>query len=83
MVPETGRKFLPQGLAPETYVRMFEVLLWCEEFKISYVSSISAPTPNSKAYRQDLERFDMQDARIEHRNSYYLSVFSLLNEVRR
>ena len=37
---ETGRKFLPQQLAPETYKQMFEVLLWCEEFKISYAFTI-------------------------------------------
>lgn len=30
--------FLPQQLTPGTYTQMFEVLLWCEEFKISYVS---------------------------------------------
>ena len=37
LVLETGRRFLPQQLVPETYIRMFEVLLWCEEYKISYV----------------------------------------------
>ena len=34
---------MPQQLAPETYIRMFEVLLWCEEFKISYGSLINTP----------------------------------------
>ncbi|KAF9653722.1 P-loop containing nucleoside triphosphate hydrolase protein [Thelephora ganbajun] len=55
LVPETGRKFLPQRLAPETYTRLFEVLLWCEEFKIS----------------QDLEKFDIPNARIEYRRPYH------------
>lgn len=40
LVPEAGRRFLPQQLTPETYVQMFEVLLWCEESKISYASPI-------------------------------------------
>ena len=43
MVLETGRKFLPQHLTPGTYTQMFEVLLWCEEFKISYASLIDTP----------------------------------------
>jgi len=43
MVPEAGRQFLPQQLALETYAQTFEVLLWCEEFKISYVSPIDTP----------------------------------------
>jgi hypothetical protein len=37
LVQEAGRKFLPQRLAPETSVQVFQVLLWCEEYKISYV----------------------------------------------
>lgn len=53
MVPETGRRFLPQQLAPGTYVQMFEVLLWCEEFKISYVSSIDTPRHHRTQKRTD------------------------------
>jgi len=41
MVVETGRKFLPQQLTPGTYTQMFQVLLWCEEFKISYASPVN------------------------------------------
>jgi hypothetical protein len=37
LVQDAGRKFLPQSLTLGTYVQMFQVLLWCEEYKISYV----------------------------------------------
>lgn len=55
LVPDAGRKFLPQHLVANTYAQMFEVLLWCEEYKIS----------------RDLEKFDIAEARIEYRHPYH------------
>ena len=63
--------FLPPTLNSQSLARHFKILLWVEEHRAQYVE-LFLPFLSLIKHRQDLERYDIPDARLKKGGPFYL-----------
>lgn len=63
--------YLPSEFDLETYVRYFKCLLWLEEFRMECVALVPFFFLADSGPSQDLERYDIESARLDPHGQYY------------